>query len=191
MAPPTNRPRLSTIDPDALAIDIARAVADHIWQLGFALLRAPGDDVSGHGYDDERLAASEVARSVRYLARHAKDGTPPADRAPLQEHRITLIPLWQAPLGVSEDPEESLVVDPETELGCVLRASAAREAIDDGRRSVTPGELAVLAGLDVRQVQQLVTCGEIDASREGREYRVAPEEARRWLAARGVAGFGP
>lgn len=52
-------------------------------------------------------------------------------------------------------------------------------------------QLAALAGLDVRQVQQLVTSGELTATREGREYRVRAKEARRWLAARGVAGFGP
>lgn len=187
MTPPSTRPRLHAIDPDALAISVAHAVSDHVWMLRTTLLRSPGDDLAGTA--SGALTASEVARSVRCLARYAQDGTLPADGAPVAEHLITLVPLWSSVLGGAISADDGPIGDPETEMGCVLRAVYAREQVEQGVESLAPAQLAVLAGLGEQQVRHLIRGGELAATETGRTWEIAPAVAREWLAARGVPGF--
>lgn len=66
-----------------------------------------------------------------------------------------------------------------------LTEAQAREDVEAGR-PLSSSQLAMLASLSPRAVQALVASEEIKAGKDG----VPAKEARRWLAARGVPGFG-
>lgn len=72
-------------------------------------------------------------------------------------------------------------------LDVVLVAGWGRHQIAAGE-SVTPAELAALAGLTPNGVRDLARRGELRATGENR-WRVSAREAARWLASRGVDGF--
>jgi len=78
-------------------------------------------------------------------------------------------------------------VAPTDAIGVVLVAARARIRIDQ-RTPVSLRELAVLAGLSPRQVQQLAARGEITTRETPAGAVVESGEAYRWLSGRGVAG---
>jgi hypothetical protein len=178
MAPPSTKPTLPRIDPATLALETWRRAVDHIASLQMSLLAI---DAVGGAPEPER---TEVYRTVRTLAHYAVTGE--GLDAPVQEYLISLIPLYSSAVGDGTVDVDGLVdgADPETELGLVIAAATARELLDTGLADLDLGQLAVLSGLSRRQLQQLAASEEI-AVRDG---EVAPAEARRWLAARGVPG---
>jgi 2-hydroxychromene-2-carboxylate isomerase len=88
-------------------------------------------------------------------------------------------------VGEIEDVIED--ADPSA-VGLVLRAAWARLMIAEGG-PVSSAQVAALAGLNPRAVRQLVEAGEISAKKRDGDLMVKADEARRWLGARGVAGF--
>lgn len=187
MAPPSTRPRLAQIDPDALALDVTRVLIEHVratlWAL-YGVGEGPALDSRA-----EEVAASPLAQvpdAVRQLARYARDGS--ELDAPVHEYLVTLIPLWSAPIG-DADVDGVGDADPGTELGCVIRGALARELVGTPRATLDTTDLAVLAGMSVASVGRLVDAGEIKGRRGDRGYQIAAKEALRWLAARGAPGF--
>jgi len=180
MAPPSDRPRLNAIDPAALALETAQRMRDHITSQLFHVT-AIGQNIQFDVTDDD-LRQSEMYHAVRTLAGYAR-GDHGLD-APVQEYLISLIPLWMAPIGQSDADGIAKDADPDTELGIVICAGVARELIEQGR-AVSSAQLAALASLSQRAVQQLVKAEEIPSDKDG----VSAKDARRWLAARGVPGF--
>lgn len=178
MAPPTTKPRLSQLDPDALAQEIEQRLIDHVVGLGLQL--DPGVEVRVR--DRREGAFTQIGESVRSLARYARDGgTLDAD---VHEYLVSLIPLYAAPLGdaptdVGED------ADPSTPLGCAMIAALAREAIGEGR-GISAVQIATLASCDAAHVRLLARQGELALA----DGEVAAREAKRWLSGRGVPGFG-
>jgi hypothetical protein len=89
-------------------------------------------------------------------------------------------------------------VDPSTPLGALLAAAHYRLELVEGR-PLTPARLAVLAGVDLSRVRQLLMIGtlvEVNPAAKsslpgrrvkGHEVRVTPESALAWLKARGPA----
>lgn len=177
MAPPSTKPVLGKIDPEALALKTARTAVDHVVSLQMGLF-----SINNVSAPDPQH--TEIYRTVHRLAHHAVTGEP-LD-APVQEYLISLIPLYSAALGEGTRDVDGLLgdADPETELGLVISAAVAREQLDIGLEPLTVAQLAALSGISQRQVRQLGATGELAVT----EGEVQPAEARRWLASRGVPG---
>lgn len=192
MAPPTMKPRIAHIDPDALALYCVESLARHAVNTLHALFgagMAPPIDVGAEKMAElARSPCSDVGAAARELTLYAQGRTQLG--APVQEYLISLVPLWSAAIGDAPVEDFSSTGDPDTELGCVMRAAQAREDIESGIATVTPSQLAVLASVTDQQIRQLIRAGELDATEEGRTWAIAPTVARRWLASRGVPGFG-
>lgn len=131
------------------------------------------------GETDPDWAASIYGHAVYCLARYAKRGEP-LD-ASVHEYCVSLIGPGDKALDLASDGDR----DPDTELAVVVVAALARAKIE-ARRRVTVRELATLAGVTNVYVRKLARDGELTML-DG-EFRAA--EAKRWLGARGVAGFG-
>lgn len=93
---------------------------------------------------------------------------------------ISLIPIAPEALDEAGRP------DPSTPLGLVVAAALAREKIERGF-PISTTALAVFAGLSAGRIRQLVVGKEIEITEAG---EVPASVAKRWLGARGVAGFG-
>lgn len=133
-----------------------------------------------HRTEAKRWQGSVLGHAVYALARYAQHGAP-LD-APVEEYLITLLGAHVE--AVDEDLDE----DPSSDLGVVVRAALAREAVERGLR-VGTARLATLAGLTQGRIRQLVTAGELQATKEGGDLSIAARDARQWLGARGVPGF--
>lgn len=172
MSPPTTRPRLSQVDPDALGQQTVAQMRDHLGRQAVAV-----------GLTVVEAGPADLAYTIADLARYARDGV--ALDAPVQEYLVSLIPLWSAPLGHAPSPLEiEDEADPDEPLGLVIHAALAREAIEQGQ-PVTARQLGALAGVDAQHIRLLARDGEIDLD----AGRATAKEARRWLSGRGVAGF--
>ena len=180
MAPPSNKPKLSQVDPQALALETARRFRDHLQSQLFHV--SPLGVVRTIDIDDDDLVQSEIGLAVRTLAGFAR-GDHGID-APVQEYWVSLVPLWSSALGMADHEDVGANASPNTELGLVMAAAKAREEVLGGR-PVNSTQLALLASLSPRAVQKLVADGEIAAGDDG----ISASTARRWLAARGVPGF--
>lgn len=78
-------------------------------------------------------------------------------------------------------------VDPTTAIGIVLVAARARLRIARGE-AITARELAHLAGCADNHVRLLIRRGAVRV--QGRSRHIGAAEAARFLAARGIPGFG-
>lgn len=185
MAPKTETPRLKDIYPEAFGTAVEDAVENHLFSLAFSLgMRAVADGISNLRY------------SARDLAAYAVEGA--RLDAPVEEYLISVCPpVWTraADAGGYQTPEfDNANIDalPSGWLGeliLVMRAALAREAIEQGQ-DVGPADLAALASISSTQARALLRSGEIVGGMIDDGWEVSAEEARRWLAARGVPGFG-
>lgn len=181
--PVTNTPRLSTIDPAQLALDVARGAQDHLVHLLFAFASpdAPPPDLW------------QLRHTVSTLAAYAVHGA--ALDAPVQEYLLSLLPLWTYAMGASssvDTPEfdralagdlDDLDDDWRGRLVLVMVAAIGRETLAKARSTVSVAQLAALASMSPDSVRLLGRKGEIVID----EGDVSGKEARRWLGARGVA----
>lgn len=188
MARPTATLRLADIQPDALSAAITEAMAHHVTRLAVPL--SPGMTVhldGPHGDSGVGLSAADLARYAR--GEGGLDST-------VEDYAVKLVPLLASPLAPVSGPLPPILtrwlagqvdaddLDPdslEDRLALVIMAALGREALEGGE-PVSVGQLAVLSGVSPDHVRLLARRGEIAV--EG--GRVSAEEARRWIAGRGV-----
>lgn len=192
--PSPKSPRLADLAPATVAAEVVSAVREHIGRLAFGLQPA-------HAWHEQTSAGSfsTLALTVEDLTRFAQIGDT-ADwgdssgaRDAMQEVCSALYSRAGEPgtfgVGELEDVIEDTDDGPgASPIGLVLRAAWARLTIAEGG-PVTSAQVAALAGLNPRAVRQLVDAGELSARKRDGDLMVRAEEARRWLGARGVAGF--
>lgn len=188
MAPPTDKPRLCNLTPREVAAHATALLSEHCVRLMFMLDPAivwqrPAPESSSIGFTASLLTTyAQTGRDP--------EESPDAPGAKLAIDRImdlcTALYSQAGRPGTFETPDLSDAVDgdePTDPVAVVLVAAWARVGINEGR-ALTKRELAVLASMSAGQVRTLVRSGEIRA-----DGQVVPaDEARRWLAARGVAG---
>ena len=190
MAPPTDKPRLSQLDPREVAEHATALLGEHVVRLMFHLdpsivWQRPSAESSSIGFTAALL--TEYARTGRDP--EESDDAPGAKLAVdrVQDLCTALYSMAGRP-GTFEVPDLTQAVDgdePTDPVAVVLVAAWARIGLQEGR-AVTKRELAVLASMSAGQVRTLVRSGEIRAD----GAMVPAAEARRWLASRGVPGFG-
>jgi hypothetical protein len=175
MAPPTTAPRLRDLDPSAVALAIAQQALDHVVNLTMRL-------ISVHTIPQlPEPEHTEIYRVVRTLTGYAR-GDHALDSS-VHEYLISLIPLWQAPVGEVDVDLLAEDADLHTELGLVIRAALAREKFTKGQ-PLTTADLAALGGMAQPAVALLLRRGEIRGERSDYGWTVRAKEARRWLETR-------
>lgn len=139
MPRPSKTPRLSTIDPSAVATQAARATAAR------DQLPLPEDPM-----------VTDLARRVASLARYAQGGDAEAEtKDALESVGAT---LYGGPWA--------RVTEPSSALGVVVLAARARWKLAQAA-PVQVAELAALAGLDPSHVRRLLRDGRVRRSRRG------------------------
>ena len=190
--------RLSTLSPSAVGRDAAERVLRRLSRLAVPL--SPGVTLALPHAD---AAASGLALTAADLTRWAQSGDT-ADWGGPEGAEDALLEvgeaLWSRPIDAGSDgwtvddlraalADDS---DPRDPVRLAVGCAVARWLIASGQ-PVTTGELAALASVTVGRVQQLAAHGELETTVERRGSAsvalVAAAEARRWLAARGVAGW--
>lgn len=193
--PSPRTPRLAGLAPATVAAEVVSAVREHMQRLAFNL--APAHDWIERTTEG---SFSTLALKVEDLTRFAQTGDtadwgdPSGARDAMQEVCSALYSRAGEPgtfgVGELEDVIEDADDGPgASPVGLVLRAAWARLMIAEGG-PVSSAQVAALAGLNPRAVRQLVDAGELSARKRDGEITVKADEARRWLGARGVAGFG-
>ena len=189
--------RLSTLSPEAVGLDAAERVLARLSRLAVPL--SPGVTLALPHADP---AASGLALTVADITRWAQSGDT-ADWGGPEGAEDALLEvgeaLWSRPIDAGSDgwtvddlraalADDS---DPRDPVRLAVGCAVARWLIADGQ-PVTTGELAALASVSTGRVQQLAGT-ELTTTVERRGSAsvalVAAAEARRWLAARGVAGW--
>ena len=189
--------RLSTLSPEAVGRDAAERVLRRLGRLAVPL--SPGVTLALPHADP---AASGLALTAADLTRWAQSGDT-ADWGSHHGAEDALLEvgeaLWSRPIDAGSDGwtvgdlRAALADDdPHDPVRLAVGCAVARWLIASGQ-PVTTGELAALASVTVGRVQQLAAHGELETTVERRGRAsvalVAAAEARRWLAARGVAGW--
>lgn len=164
MAPPSSRPKLSDIDPAALAGSVRSAFREHSANQAAAHARLADTIEALHAYaaSGETLGKLDVSEYVQRLAH-----------------------LWESCCGpewLSLDKD----VDSTSDLGAVILAALARDSIES-RKPVTAVRLAALAGKHPRHINLLCREGRLATNKAG---LISAASARSWLAELGVPGFG-
>lgn len=157
MARPTTKRRLRDIDPDTFGRDVAERYMNHLVTL-------LGEHVRESLNDPIDVLKAEAA----LLASYAKNGD-----------GVSLVRAKASCLAVRMMRDSTEHNDADTDT--VLLAAGARMRLGDNQ-AVPVRELASLAGVDPDHVRLLGRQGEITI--EGGV--IAPQDAKRWLAARGV-----
>lgn len=209
MAPPTNKLRLSQIDPSQLARDVEDAIAHNLHRLAFVM--APRFEISirdtervsptvaldpGEGPPPPAPSFTQIGQSVRDLALYARGLT--GIDAPVQEYLITFLDALVPPLGDAQDAagldgvlsgeDDVDLLAPDSvldRLALVVCAALGRETIESGR-AVRASWLAALAEVSSDHVRLLARRGELERDDDG---EVLAKSASSWLAGRKVAGF--
>jgi len=185
--PATPRLTLAALDPEAVAAEAVRRVEDHLQSLAHHL--GPSVQFRLEGARGPGGLATTAAALVRY----AQSGLPVldwTDTGMVSDGLLSVLTALYTCAGepsVGGGPIDALDdVDPDEPLGLALLGAWARMRLDMGE-ALTVRELGVLAGLGSHGVRTYVRSGEL-AVGDGRPARVAAEDARRWLGARGVRG---
>lgn len=179
---------LTDIDPDTVAKEAIDSLIEHLHRQAFQL--APGLTLRLDGDP----GCTDLGATVRALAHYAKSGLPVWDWTESGMASDGLLSVLAALYSRAADHslDHTAIdvvddVDPETALGLVCVAAAARIRLDQ-RAAVTARELAALSGLSARRVRQLLDSGELEGD-DGRPARIKAKAAVRWLTARDVPGF--
>lgn len=164
---------LRAIDAITLARNTVRAAVDRLYSDAIHIsmhmrLTLTYEDAP---LDVEKLdpRATELGDAVYRLVRYAAHGEP-LD-ANVHEYCVSLIRVGDEALDDSE------ATDPQTDLGRVVKAALAREALDAGK-GVGYGLLAALGGTSYDVIKTLVSRGEIS----GKAGVVRAKAAITWLA---------
>ena len=164
------RTPLRSLDPVTVARETVQEAIDRVHGLAMGIHVAIrcGIDL------DVPNEATTLGHAVQCLVRYVQTGAP-LD-APLSEYLITLAG------GAPEAVDDSQNKEPSTDLGRVLAAAQARDDAERGEPVRAVG-LACLGDVHPVRVRQLVEGKELRAAERG---YVRADDARRWLAARGV-----
>lgn len=197
MAPPTDKPRLSNLDPDVVAEQAHELAMEHLRGIAYCT----GTELKTGG---ESFLRADMADLVRY-AQTGSLGEWRRDEQVLDAlqtiHECLFSQagapylLTAGPLAESEGAQlaaldEALAYANSDAIGVVMLAAHGRFRVAVGG-TVTARELGALADLSVRMIQQLVGTGELRALAGGaRPFRFSAKTADRWLSGRGVPGFG-
>lgn len=207
MAPPSNKLRLSQIDPSQLARDVEDAIAHNLSRLAFVMSprfeivirdteRVSPTVALEPGEEPPKPAPSftQIGQSVRDLAVYAR-GLSGLD-APVQEYLITFLDVLTPPLGDAQDAagfdgvlsgdDDVDLLAPDSvldRLALIVCAALGRETIEAGR-PVRASWLAALAEVSSDHVRLLARRGELERDDDG---EVLAKSARAWLDARASA----
>jgi len=190
MAPPTDKPRLRDLGPEAVAAEASSLLVRHLWRIAFAL--APALDQGAFaGLDGPALARStDIGLTVQQLTAYARDGVlgdwPDEGCAVSAVQSVCEVLYSQAGVvgtfGVGELVDDA---DPETVLGLVVVAAMARAGLARSE-ALTARELAALASCSADHVRLVARQGGL---RRGKGGSYSATACRRWLAGREVPGF--
>jgi len=167
------RTPLRSIDPVTLARETVQEAIDRAHSLIMAVEPTWVQRVE-YGEREVPYEASALGHAVQCLTRYAQTGAP-LD-APLSEYLITLVG------GAESALDDSQTKEPSTDLARIIAAAQARDDAERGDPVRAVG-LACLGDVHPVRVRQLVEGGELRAAERG---YVRADDARRWLAARGV-----
>lgn len=183
---------LADLDPKAIAAEVCRLVIEHLHSVAMRLDMHVQLRLETDGAEPGALG---LGPTVQALTQFAQRGLPVWDWTHTGMASDACLDVFAALYSAAGTPEigggiTDMVdeVDPSDEIGTMLLAAFARIRIDQ-RGEIAPRELAVLAGVSSQYVRHLVRTGELEAC-PGRQVRVPAKDAKRWLAARGVPGFG-
>jgi hypothetical protein len=179
MAPPSLKPKLNQIKPEAFALEVAHLVKNYATNYVDSLL-APAFELAA---TDKTARDTTVYKVSIGLAQYALTGT---GKQKVGDHLQALLPLMTSTIGGDELTVDNLrgEADPDTKLGLVMRACLTRAAIEHGE-PVSFADLATLSSLSSRQVSQLARHGDMPVT----DGEVQPDAARAWLIKRGAQGF--
>lgn len=173
--------KLSQCDPNIVADEVSDWIDAQMFRLGLAI-----------GVTDpiKPSHAGDITFSARVLTIYAQTGKPPGD-APVSDYVQSVVEvLYTAAhpdVYTSVHGDWEAKTDPRHAIDCVVRAALARERLDGPIPEPVPvAWLAALASLPVQTLRSYGSRGEIEITNGD----VEPEEAKRWLSGRGVAGFG-
>lgn len=182
---------LRDLDPRAVAREACAAAVEHLGRVLFVLQPAAAGLVVGAGATSpERLVdGSDLGLTVQALTAFAQRGAPVGDWTHAELAADGLLTVVGALYGGALDGEDATPGilsegEPSSPLEAVLLAAWTRVQFARGE-AVDARQLACLASCPTRTVRHHIESGELTAA-AGRPARVAPEEARRWLSARGV-----
>jgi hypothetical protein len=185
MAPPSNLPRLKDLDPVAVGREVSGQLVEHIWRLMLQL-----DPVAV----PKPTELQSIGLTTALLTRYAQTGRDSEAEEHITSEQLahdriqdlcTAMYSCAGKPGTFDAPDIELGGgEPETAWQLVIVAAWARTQLARGEGLATR-ELAALASVSLRQVQELVSRGELAKGEDG---RVTERECRRWLAARGVVG---
>jgi hypothetical protein len=195
MAPPTTKPRIQQIDPEALASAVEDEIVHHVERFIQPLF--PGVRVVL--YTGTSLRNTAIGATVRALAKYAISGEMEDVGELVEEIASILGTPFVASADRSADPTftrsalrgevdiddlDSSVI---AQLALVICAAVGREHIELGR-PVSASQLAALAGTSTRQVQYLSRNKTITGTELVRHGGggITAESARSWLAGRGT-----
>lgn len=185
MAPPSNLPRLNQITSKQAADEAVDLLWHHIERLNFQL--SPGNPAPPR----PELGASDLGVTVAFLAEYAITGVDPENNDLVHDRLGDVLGAMYTCAARPNKIEARDLLDeldsgePTTALEVVLLAAWARQRLSEGE-ALGKRELGCLGSLSLRVVQQLAKSGELVTNPEG---RVLADDARRWLAGRGVKGF--
>lgn len=181
---------LASIDPEALGVDAAAAAGAVVASLAPKL----GVRTEWDGSDDSKRTG-RLMPLVRRLCLYAQTG----ERTISADFDAAFATVANALLSSPARPWRpedlaSLAIGhgaPESDLLHVLGCVHARLKIERGE-AVSVAELAALASITRQRAYQLARKGELVASggRGATASTVTATEARRWLATRGLKGWG-
>ena len=190
--------RLSSLSPDAVGVDAATRVLRRLSRLAVPL--SPGVALSLGAGD---AASTGVALTVADLCRYAQTGDVGDWGSPAGAEDALLEvgeALWSRPIDAGpcdgwtvDDLRAALAddADPSDPVRLAVGCAVARWAVARGER-ITSGELAALASVSASYVRGL-PAATLATTRHPRGRTrvtyVAADEARRWLASRGAAGW--
>jgi hypothetical protein len=213
MAPPTTKPRLTTLEPQQVAFDVTlRALTEHraATQALFApaFVLAPAAEVS----EDEGTLAkrTRLYKTLKLLAEYGQRGgqLPRPFRELLQRILPTVLQQCQfAPKAAVPDPVnypepvDALIarldtLQDEEAITVVLRGAQAREQLEKNE-PLTASQVAVLAGMGRFTISTLVKTGKLKGHKPRKDseqkrdnpYLIQHAEARRFLRDNNIAGF--
>jgi len=167
------------------ALGLARETVRDAWKRIFVLARDidPSWEAAILSLPNQRGRADEdtvLGKAVRALTLYAQDSSsPPGSHVAAAERlehllSVTAVCTW----AVSPTGQPQLG----TPLGLVIAAAVTREGLEQGK-PVRATWLAALAGCSHVRIKQLVQDGTLRSSGRG---LVRADDARRWLAARGI-----
>lgn len=180
--------KLATLAASAVADEAVARVQEHLQSLAL-YLGSTGAELG--------TRSTSLWEAVHYLARYGVTGEArPVDgmagEAYLHESWLTVLPcLYDSALRQGDWPgqlDDEAEAEPESAVEVALVAALARQRIEAGEH-VTGRELGVLGGCNGSYVRQQRLAGGLRGTDE-KPARYTARESKRWLGARGAAGFG-